>query len=190
MLCPVLMSVFFRNTVVVVIGGCFVLVWFLQKGDTRMIWSLKNLLCGEKFAHPILLGDMITRSLLWKGKNKIQCWKKCTLFVVQFRQPSIWWILRPLKSQSQVHILQNTYNSHQVMQELMLGDGSGIPFYMWDTGSYQSKELDSGFPNPRLLLQWPMILITLTLNCANCMNVLSSFLIISELTGNIVLKYF
>lgn len=31
--------------------------------------------------------------------------------------------------------------------------GSGIPFYMWDIASYQSKELDTGFPNPRLLLQ-------------------------------------
>lgn len=31
--------------------------------------------------------------------------------------------------------------------------GSGIPFYMWDIASYQSKELDTVFPNPRLLLQ-------------------------------------
>lgn len=53
---------------------------------------------------------------------------------------------------SQVHVFQNTYGTQQVMQQLMHRDGSGIPFYIWDTASYQSKELDTGFPDPRLLL--------------------------------------
>lgn len=32
------------------------------------------------------------------------------------------------------------------MQELIQRGGSGIPFYMWDIASFQSKELDTGFP--------------------------------------------
>lgn len=68
-------------------------------------------------------------------------------------------------------------------------DGSGIPFYIWDTALYQSKELDTSFPNPRLLLQWPMTDQS-DLRLCECMNVLSSFLIINELIGNNVLKYF
>lgn len=39
--------------------GCVVLV--LQKRAVKMSWHLKNLLCGEKFFHPVLLGDMITK---------------------------------------------------------------------------------------------------------------------------------
>lgn len=68
---------------------------------------------------------------------------------------------------SQVHVFQNTDGTEQVMQQLMHRDGSGIPFYIWDTASYQGKELDTGFPDPRLLLQWPVTLISLTLDCAN-----------------------
>lgn len=167
MLCPVLMSIFSRNLVMVVIGGCFVLV-FTEGRYKNDLKSEKSTLWWEICSSYFVRGhDHKKRSVLWKGKNKIQCWKKCMLFVVQFSQPLIWQIQCPLKSQSQVHVLQNTYDTHQVMQELMLGAGSGIPFYMWDTGSYQSKELDTGFPNPRLLLQWPVILISLTLNCVN-----------------------
>lgn len=32
------------------------------------------------------------------------------------------------------------------MQELIQRGGSGIPLYMWDIASFQSKELDTGFP--------------------------------------------
>lgn len=151
---------------------CFVLL-FTEERYKNNLKSEKPTLWWEVFSSYFVRGhdhkkkSQIVHGSYEKSKSKIKCWKKYALFVVWFSWPLIWWMLHPLKSLSQVHILQNTYSTQQVMQELMHRDGSGIPFYIWDTASYQSKELDTGFPNPSLLLQWPMTLISLTLDCVN-----------------------
>lgn len=62
------------------------------------------------------------------------------------------------------------------MQELIQRSGSGIPFYMWDIASFQSKELDTGFPKSQATS--PPVTYDSDqsdLKLWKCMNVLSLF---------------
>lgn len=189
--CTVFMSKFFRNLEV----GLF---WVLDKRGTKMILSLKNLLCGEKFFHCFLLGDMITRGkvfclfmffMLRTSKAKIQCWKSTHFCdVIQ--------LILDLVDSASLEISESSACSPRYIQYST--SNAGVNAQRWLRNSF----LHMGhcfIPKQRIGYWFSKSQTTAPVTCdsdqsdlrlCKCMNVLSSFLIINELTGSNMLKYF